>query len=473
MVVPAGWQAATVEAATIWAEHEVNQLNVTAQLRTERLYAEDRWRRGQGMMWFQHFRRAGGTSLCHLLRAAVPAARFLMAKGEACQPEDWNLRNGVAICEHNLSLLALDLKVQNGNAFAMEYGSIPGPELIGHRARRHGLRDWVFVASIRDPWQRFWSQLKYELATCIVNAKALTLCVAGKFEDLGDWWSPTAHRDSVLGIPGARISESPELYVDNYYTRILLNRTDVSAGALTMKDLYNAMDLLEERFSAVIIVEDFATSALQLACSLGLDLDRARPLLRKKVRPYEAQEALLEVPRDEAALGENNMKAVRAQFVHRNWADYALYAYARVLSGRRLAACARTRPDVKHLLRNPPPPSPASPAPAAKLGDPLPEELSVDDLFGCTGGSVELDVSGQFLLKCPRTAKNHADSWWSSQLESAPPKRKLGQAAIGAECWSKGFSWSSCCPIRFGSKGNKDCWDGAFNFDRCCVAKSE
>jgi hypothetical protein len=456
------WEAILGQAVLLKTGH----LNLTQKLRLERRDAEEQWHRGRGFLWFQHYRRAGGTSLCHLLRGAVPHARFLVARGQACQPEDWTLRDAVKICENNLTLVSLDLKMQGGNAFAQEYGAIPGPTLFGHRIRRHSMRDWVFVASMRDPWQRFWSQLKYELATCLAGPKALALCIGGNFEMLGYWWSPTAHRDSVLGVPGARISETPELYVDNYYTRILLNLTDIDGtGKLTMEDLYRALDLLEHRVSAVVIMEDFATSALQLACSLGLDLESAHPLLRKRVRPYEQQEAMMAVPQEEDALGKLNMKALRASFVRKNWADYALYSAARVLSRKRLAACRKLRPDVEQLIRNPPPITDVK-----EQADPLSPEVGVDDIFGCTGGSVEETASGEFLLKCPRSAVQHADSWWSAQNADDRPKRKRGQAAIGAECWKTGFTWSSCCSNRFGPGGNKDCWDTSFTYDRCCVA---
>jgi len=468
VVLLAGWMTAVGDAVTF---RTGGKLNTTEQLKVERLYAEDRWHRGLGMLWFQHYRRAGGTSLCHLLRGAVPAARFPVARGEACQPEDWTLRDAMSICDHNLTLVGLDLRMQGWNAFAQEYGPIPGPVLMGHRAQRYALRDWVFVFSLRDPWQRFWSQLKYELATCLMNAKALAICIGADFDSLGHWWSPTAHKDSVLGVPGARISESPSLYVDNYYTRILLNRTDVSTGPLNIKDLYEAMDLLEQRVSAVIIIEEFATSGLQLACSLGLDLERAYSLLQKHVRPYEAQEALLQVPKEEAELGQKNIDALKSRFLHKNWADYSLYSHARLLSRQRLAACAQRRPDVKRLWRNPPPVLHVKTDTGKKQGDALPDEISVDDLFGCNGGSVDL-VDGQYMLKCPRNAGQHSDSWWSSQSKEDAPKRKRGQAAIGAECWKTGFTWSSCCSKKFGDRGNKDCWDRDFTFDRCCVDRT-
>ena len=34
--------------------------------------------------------------------------------------------------------------------------------------------------------------------------KALSLCVLGRYEELGDWWSQTVHPDAVLGVPEYR-----------------------------------------------------------------------------------------------------------------------------------------------------------------------------------------------------------------------------------------------------------------------------
>jgi len=393
-------------------------------------------------LWFQHFRRAGGTSLCHALRSAVPAARFLLARGEACQPEEWKLRDAVAICENNFTLLATELDILGGNAFAQEYGSVPGPWLLGHRVQRRVFRDWVFVTTMREPWGRFWSQLRYEMATCLVSVSALAHCIGGNFESLGHWWSPTAHRDSVLGVPGASIGPSPALYVDNYYTRVLLNRTDVNGPPLTESDLRDAMILLEDRVSAIVILEDFARSALQLACSLGLDLREARRLFRTHVRPYEAQEALMSVPTEEGELGQINAKALRSRFVTKNKFDYALYSHARILAQRRLAACANSRADVKELWRSPPA-DVVDEDPSEE--DPAPTELTVDDMFGCTGGSLHVSDDGQYTLLCPRSAAQHAASWWSAQSKQGEPKRKIGQKLPGAECWRAGFSWATCC----------------------------
>lgn len=457
---------------TALALHTANSAspgNRSACLQAERARAEELWHHGHGLLWFQHFRRAGGTSLCHLLRTAVPAARFLINRGEACQPEDWRLRDAAAVCEHNMSLIALELDILGGNAFAQEYGAVPGPEFLGHRARRHRMRDWVFVAIMREPWARFWSQLRYEMAQCLVGPSALARCVGGRFEELGHWWSPTAHPDSILGVPSAAISSSPAIYVDNYYTRLLLNRTDVHDGKkLTLADLYNAMDFVEYRASGVVILEDFANSALQLKCTLGLDLERARPMLRTHVRPYDSHEALLEVPAEESQLGPSNIKALRARFWQKNAFDYALYAHAKVVAKRRLAACRKLHAGVEDLLRNPPEyVEVRAPSPKAVAGDALPEQISVDDLFGCSGGSVEINDKGQYLLKCPRSIAQHADSWWSSE-DAKLPKRKRGERYPGAECWHLGFSWSSCCAERFGPGGNSECWDGDYNYQKCC-----
>lgn len=460
-----------VQAATSGAFRVDHDSNLTSSLRAERQRAEALWRRGEGLLWFQHYRRAGGTSLCQLLRD-VPQAQFLLARGEACQPEDWKLRDAVAVCEHNLTLVGQELRVQDGNAFAQEYGSIPGRDLAGHRSRRYRLRHWVFVATMREPWSRFWSQVRYEMATCLADPSAMTACIGGNFEALGYWWSPTAHPDTILGVPGERTWESPRLYVDNYYTRVLLNKTDFKEWPrLQASDMYKSLDLLRERFSGVIIAEDFRRSALQLACALDLDVAKARAKLGVVIRPYMEHANLMEVPDDERRLGVENMKSLRSTFVRRNAYDYALYAEAKRLSKRRVAACARHRPDVRELYLNPPPLVEPPRAPPVKAGDPVQPQASVDDLFGCTGGSLEWDDEAQqYNLLCPRTAEQHAASWWSSKNNNGP-KRKKGHRAIGWDCWSAGFTWATCCADNFGPKGNVECWDKEFTHRRCCFAE--
>ncbi|CAE8681865.1 unnamed protein product, partial [Polarella glacialis] len=259
-------------------------------LQADREYAAERWRNGRGLLWFQHLRRAGGTSLCRLLFSATPEAHFLEARAEACQTEDWRSRDAAAVVGHNLTLLGEELRVFGGNAFGQEYGPMPGQDLLGPPEQRQNMRDWVFVTSIREPWSRFWSQLSYEMATCLMNSQALAVCAFGNHQLLGDWWSPQAHIDSVLGVPPHRTLKHPNVYGDNYYMRMLLNRTDVAGPPLTSSDLQDALDILTHRMSSVIIVEDFARSALQLACTLGLDLERAKKLLKTRVRPYESQQ---------------------------------------------------------------------------------------------------------------------------------------------------------------------------------------
>lgn len=465
------WTTATAAVCAV-SVAGVQPPNLTTALRADRLQAEELWRRGEGLLWFQHYRRAGGTSLCQLLRE-VPQATFLLARSEACQPEDWKLRDAVAVCEHNLTLVGEELRVQDANAFAQEYGSVPGRHLVGHRVQRHRLRHWVFVATLREPWSRFWSQLRYELATCLMDATALTACIGGNFESLGNWWSPTAHRDTVLGVAGNESTwTTPRLYVDNYYTRVLLNKTDFDEWPrLAPHDMKFALALLRERFSAVIIAEDFRISALQLACALDLNIDKAKAKLGVKIRPYSEHAALMEVPEDESRLGKRNVDALRSRFVQKNSFDYALYAEARKLSKRRVHECARRRPDVEAVRRSPPPIIEPPKALAPKAGDALPPPIGVDDLFGCSGGNLEFDEKrGQYMLYCPRSAEQHATSWWSSE-RNIGPKRKKGQRALGWECWKNGFSWASCCESSFGPKGNQECWDEDFTHTRCCVAE--
>lgn len=433
------------------------EANLTQELRAERAFAERLWRRGQGVLWFQHFRRAGGTSLCNLLREGVPGARFL-DHGEACQPREWILRDATAVCGHNLSMVAEELRLQGGNAFALEYGPLPGKELLKLRGRRPCLKEWVFVAVMRDPWARFWSQMQHEMLPCLYSGWNLMACIGGNFDVLGDWWTPTAHPDSILGVSGAGLGDA-KLYVDNYYTRVVLNRTDTRGMPLTSLDLERAMRILSERMSAVLIVEDFARSALQLTCSLGLDLERGWPHLTKRMRPYAAHE-LGAV--NESELQSPNLEALRSRFVRRNSFDYALYAHARALARRRVAACARLNSEVADLRRHPPD--------VEVLDEAPPKERSLDQIFGCTGGKIEFqESSGQYKLSCPRTLEQHSASWWQSE---EVPKREVGRRPVGADCWNAGFDWAFCCSEQFGPGGNRRCWDRIFTYERCCTGQA-
>ncbi|CAJ1402208.1 unnamed protein product, partial [Effrenium voratum] len=352
---------------------------------------------------------------------------------------------------HNLTLLAQELRFLGGNAFAQEYGAIPTKELLMQR-----MPSWVFVTTIRDPWSRFWSQLRHEMAGCLAHVKALAVCMAGNHHMLGWWWSPSAHIDSVLGVPGFRISESPHIYGDNYYTRVLLNRTDLSQPPLTLKDYEVAKSILFERMSAVIVVEDFARSALQLACSLGLDLDMARPLLRTRVRPYEHNEVMLEIP-TESELGPADVTALRNRFVAKNRLDYGLYNEAKRISELRLARCARQHPAIAELR--------AAPVVQEDKKAVVAEPISIDEMFGCINGSLQESPSG-YLLYCPRTVEQSRRSWWSPE---GLPRRRPGQKLPGQHCWQEGFDFGICCGEQWGPEGNKECWDDIHNYTTCCI----
>lgn len=441
--------------------------NLSWAFRAERLLAEDYWHRARGRLWFQHLRRAGGTSVCDVLLAAVPAAKF-PGMQEACQPDLWRLRDAAVMCDHNLSLVAEELRVLGGNAFAQEYGAMPGQLLLGSLLQRRSLAQWVFVTVMRDPWARFWSQLRYELAPCLTGPNALLTCVRGEFWRIGEWWSPTAHPDSILGVPSDTVGLQPALYTNNYYTRMLLNRTSMHQD-LTQEHLHSALVLLE-RISVIVILEDFALSVLQLACTLRFDLELARPLLKTRVRPYEAHEAMLVVPEEEM-LGDA-IRVARSSFTLRNTLDYTLYARGRILSQQRVAACSRKHVAVAELRRNPPAAAVQAPSPRQHVGDPVPE-VSLDEVFGCYGGRIVYnEATEQYQLFCPRSWEQHAQSWWRARSTDGfeRPARRPGQREVGAACWNEVFSWAACCAPRWGPRGNSECWDGGFTYETCCVA---
>eukprot|EP00746_Dinoflagellata_sp_MGD_P077288 gnl/MRDRNA2_/MRDRNA2_31028_c0_seq1.p1 gnl/MRDRNA2_/MRDRNA2_31028_c0~~gnl/MRDRNA2_/MRDRNA2_31028_c0_seq1.p1 ORF type:complete len:461 (+),score=71.32 gnl/MRDRNA2_/MRDRNA2_31028_c0_seq1:87-1469(+) len=427
--------------------------NLSVALLEDRAVAEQNWHEGHGLLWFQHLRRTGGTSLCQILRGE---GSVRAGKGDACQHSEFFMKDVGAAGGHNLSLVAAELRVMKINGFAQEYGPFPGPRLLSREGRR--LRSWSFIVSIRDPWARLWSQLKYEMSTCLQDVESLTACINGDFDSLGYWWSPTQHRDNILGQPGQGFP-SPALYVDNYFTRILLNRT-YPEDELDEGDLEMAQTLLH-RASAVIVLEDFQLSIVQLHCSLGFSLDHR---LQVHVRPYEKHE-YISVAEVEKKLPRKEVEKLKQLFIKRNHLDYALYAFARKLARQRLAACSARGPSWRKRLRE----VLKAPPPSVKNLDP-PEEASLDDLFGCNGATLVPGEYGKLVLACPRVASDHTTSWWSSEEVDGVkiPKRKLGRELPGAECWRKGFSWSVCCAPRFGKTGNKKCWDQWYNHERCC-----
>eukprot|EP00933_Yihiella_yeosuensis_P025401 TRINITY_DN19736_c0_g1_i1.p1 TRINITY_DN19736_c0_g1~~TRINITY_DN19736_c0_g1_i1.p1 ORF type:complete len:484 (-),score=45.24 TRINITY_DN19736_c0_g1_i1:26-1477(-) len=455
------------------------QRNRTNVLQTERALAEELWRRGKGRLWLQHVRKAGGSSLCRLLSNSVPGSSFQNKLLPDCKLKDWPTHDAVSVCDHNFTRVKMDLEVFQSNSFSQEYGPFPGPALLGYRGVHQisALRGWVFIVSVRDPWERFWSQLKYEMETCLMTARFLEACIDGDFEAIGNWWSPTQHVDNIMGMPGAGYGNRPSLYSDNYYVRLFVNRTNPRYGpAIDNSDLTAAMHLLENRVSNIIILEDFMQTSLHLACTIGLDLEKARPHLLTKYRPYQEHEAMsatyvpewLRIDRENLVdrIGKEELLGLRRKFIRKNRYDYALYRFAKKLAKKQLGACPASRAELEFLKENAERlRDAAKPAPAPSL----PVERTIDDIFGCTGGKLEPHSDGQMRLICPRTTLQAHNSWWGHDNEDLQPIRKCGFPSVGASCWSEGFAWSNCCAASFGPGGNTNCWDKNHNYKKCCT----
>merc|ERR1711862_712613 len=100
-------------------------------------------------------------------------------------------------------------------------------------------------------------------------------------------------------------------------------------------------------------------------------------------------------------LGPNEVDILRTTFVRRNRYDYALYAHARTLAKRRVAACGRVNAGVEALRRTPA--EEFNVDTSTETTTPF-VEMTVDDLFGCSGGSLEATDNGTYILICPRSA---------------------------------------------------------------------
>ena len=233
---------------------------------------------------------------------------------------------------------------------------------------------------------------------------------------------------------------------------------------LTKDDLDDAKAILTHRFSTVVILEDFAHSALQLACTIGLDLTDAKKLFRTRVRPYQQHQAMLQLP-SESDIGTDILEQMRHRFTVMNSMDFELYWHAKKLSKRRVAACARRDKRVAEILRLPQQPEELEEH-AERLSA-SEKHPTLDDIFGCVGATLEATEDGSaYLLKCPRMLGQETRSWWDAEGE---PTRKLGEKPIGKDCWAETFTWSACCATKFGPDGNHLCWGGGYSYRRCCV----
>ena len=238
-------------------------------------------------VYFLHFQRSGGGSLCHIASqdnglAAPPAARTCALEGDGPRtlaPTDGNAAWATAegCIERAAATSHQFFAVERW--FDVEYFSS-----VECRAR------FFFVTSLREPLTRIASHLA-KVGVTVEEARV---------------WASRTHVETIGRGTAA---------VDNFYTRSLLGRQafhGIEAGGLTLEDSDRAFAVLEQ-FDAVLILERLAISFRQLASKLDWCLPATLNLcdLRPKHCPAYT-----------------NLDEVRGAFGALNAPDAALYVKA-------------------------------------------------------------------------------------------------------------------------------------------------
>eukprot|EP00434_Breviolum_minutum_P030357 symbB.v1.2.026852.t1/scaffold2714.1/size94327/5 len=120
---------------------------------------------------------------------------------------------------------------------------------------------------------------------------------------------------------------------------------------------------------------------------------------------------MLEIP-TESDLGSRDVSALRVRFEVKNSFDYGLYNEAKRLSEIRVAKCAKGNPVIAKLRA----------APVVKEVKKAPVQatpLTVDEMFGCTNGSLEM-VNGTYLLLCRELVGGEKHLEFFSSLDLRP-----------------------------------------------------
>ena len=239
-------------------------------------------------IYFLHFQRVGGGSLCHIARqdnklAAPEAARTCALDGDGPKtlaPSDgnaaWATAEGCSLRAEAVSSLQF-FAVERW--FDVEYFSS-----VACRAK------FFFVTCLREPTARIASHLA-KVGASVAEAQL---------------WGSYKHVETIGRGTAA---------VDNFYTRSLLGRSaffGIEAGNVTMSEVDRAFDVLKQ-FDAVLILERLSVSFRQLASKLDWCLPDTLNLCDLRPRHCPAY---------------TNLDEVRGAFGALNAPDAALYASA-------------------------------------------------------------------------------------------------------------------------------------------------
>ena len=125
---------------------------------------------GVGRVWLQHVRKAGGTTLCAVLRQNLNASSNDCMLPTLDGAIVWSMGHGEGFYRtlapwgapfSSLAQLAAAMRAQGVEAVASESGGVPDYALPGKRTSAER-QEWVFLTSMRAPLDRLVSAMRYE-----------------------------------------------------------------------------------------------------------------------------------------------------------------------------------------------------------------------------------------------------------------------------------------------------------------------
>jgi len=277
--------------------------------RKKRYLAEEFWLQQQGVIYIQHSRKAGGTTLCMTLRSNMQGLIHdetkqpdTNPKWETCQIRsfcsDCNLQqverthNNIALqlfdsFETYPRLLSCVLTLAERNFFEME-GTVSPPDILTNPEWSH----YVFVSTIRDPISRIKSSLRNDPKFNMKGEKRskdfVENCTIPHQPSKADTINSCAQRHIFTDKIILNNCDGSSIYhcYSNYYVRMYAGTVTTENPKVTHSTLEQAKRNFE-RYSCVVLNEAWDLTAECLPKRLGLQL-RQRSLFnvngRKDIR---------------------------------------------------------------------------------------------------------------------------------------------------------------------------------------------
>jgi len=215
--------------------------------------------RGDGLLWLQRIPKAGGTTMCSVIRDNVPAAMH------GCFLEPKN-RTRLRLSNKGLDIYSSMTQVETVareckvRAIATEHGAMPPYTRMADRAR------WVFITIMRDPLDRLLSQIQWVAQSSGAKPVTSSSLVSQAYN---------LSRGNVRWV---------NCWVDNLATRVFANKCATERSELNDANLVHAQQTLRG-FDICFVTEWALEMAPILRYALGFSSVDVRP---RNVAGYNA-----------------------------------------------------------------------------------------------------------------------------------------------------------------------------------------